>query len=159
MIKSEAIKLGQVDKMILRILQADGNITNVRLSEEIGLSPAPTLESVKKLESLGVITAYHAKLDTDALGFVFSAFVLITIKGYKKRDFELFKSNIKEIEEVVECHEITGGLSDFILKVLTKDITSYRKLFLERIGEIEQVEDIQTMIVLSTAKDSKEIPI
>jgi Lrp/AsnC family leucine-responsive transcriptional regulator len=69
-------KIDDIDRKILEILQARAKITNARLSEEIGLSPAPTLERVKKLEQMGIITSYHAKLDPEKLGLGVTTFVL-----------------------------------------------------------------------------------
>ena len=57
------MKIDTIDKKILKTLQKNAKITNARLSKEIGLSPAPTLERVRKLETRGIISGYHAKLD------------------------------------------------------------------------------------------------
>ena len=62
-----SLKLDKIDRKILDILQSNAKITNAQLSKEIGLSPAPTLERVKKLENSGIIKSYHAKLNTDKL--------------------------------------------------------------------------------------------
>jgi DNA-binding Lrp family transcriptional regulator len=58
-------KLDQIDHSLLEILQSNGKITNAQLSKEIGLSPAPTLERVKKLETSGIIKSYHAQIDRE----------------------------------------------------------------------------------------------
>ncbi len=62
------IKLDNTDKKILEILQKNSNITNAQLAKEIGLSPAPTLERVNKLETTGVIKSYHAVIEPGAVG-------------------------------------------------------------------------------------------
>ena len=63
-----SIKLDQIDHKVLEILQQNAKITNAQLSKEIGLSPAPTLERVKKLELAGIIESYHAQLNRDKVG-------------------------------------------------------------------------------------------
>jgi Lrp/AsnC family leucine-responsive transcriptional regulator len=151
-------KIDDIDKKILEILQARAKITNARLSEEIGLSPAPTLERVKKLEQMGIITSYHAKLDPEKLGLGVTTFVLATLSGHNRANIERFITEIEKIPEVIECHHITGA-GDFILKVIARDIGSYQKLMLEKVTEIEQVDNMQSMVVLSTFKDSKVIPV
>ena len=133
-------------------------ITNSRLSEEIGLSPAPTLERVKKLEQMGIITSYHAKLNTEKIGLGVTTFVLATLTGHNRANIEGFIMEINKIPEVIECHHITGA-GDFILKVIAKDIASYQKLMLEKVSDIKQVDNMQSMVVLSTFKDSKVIPV
>ena len=155
---SHTHKIDDIDKKILEILQSRAKITNARLSEEIGLSPAPTLERVKKLEQMGVITSYHAKLNIEKIGLGVTTFVLATLNGHNRTNIEGFIEEINKIPEVIECHHITGA-GDFILKVIAKDIASYQKLMLEKVSDIKQVDNMQSMVVLSTFKDSKVIPV
>lgn len=152
------LKLDQLDKSILKILQVRGKITNARLSEEIGLSPAPTLERVKRMEQKGIIKSYHAELNSEMLGLGVNTFVQVSLKGHNKTNIDIFTSKIKEIDEVIECHHVTGS-GDFLLRVVAKDIASYQVLMLEKVSDIEVVDSLQTMVILSTFKDSKSIPI
>lgn len=154
----QSVKLDKIDRKILDILQADGRITNSQLSKDIGLSPAPTLERVKKLENTGVIKSYHAKVDTEKVNLGVSTYVMVSLKGHNKTNIEKFIEAINTVKEIIECHHVTGS-SDFILKVITQDIPSYQKLMLERVSEIEVVDSMQSMVILSTFKDSKVMPI
>ncbi|MBV6641651.1 MAG: Lrp/AsnC family transcriptional regulator [Cyclobacteriaceae bacterium] len=153
-----SVKLDEIDRKILEILQTNAKITNAQLSKDIGLSPAPTLERVKKLENSGIIKSYHAQLDTDKIGLGVHTFVQVTLKGHNKKNIDIFLGEINKIPEVVECHHITGT-GDFILKVIAKDISSYQYLMLEKVSEIEVVDSLQSMVILSTFKDSKVIPV
>ncbi|MEJ2005217.1 MAG: Lrp/AsnC family transcriptional regulator [Cyclobacteriaceae bacterium] len=152
------IKLDETDRRILEILQKNAKITNAQLSQEIGLSPAPTLERVKKLENSGVIQSYHAKLDPDKIGLGVSTFVMVSLKGHNKENIEKFVSRIEDIPEIVECHHVTGS-GDFILKIVTEDINSYQTLMLETVSNIDIVDNMQSMVILSTFKDSKVMPL
>jgi len=152
------MRLDQTDRKILEILQANAKITNAQLSKEIGLSPAPTLERVKKLENGGIIQSYHARLNPQAIGLGVQTFVTVTLKGHKKEHIDAFMSHVEDIPEVVEVHHITGQ-GDFILKVISPDIISYQKLLVEIINEIPEIDNTQTTVVLSTFKDSKSMPI
>lgn len=151
-------KIDKTDRKILKILQKNGKITNAKLSEEIGLSPAPTLERVKKLEHSGIIKSYHAELDSAMLGLGVNTFVQVSLKGHNKPNIETFLARIRDIEEIIECHHITGS-GDFILRIVAKDIASYQQLMLEKVSDIEIVDSLQSMVILSTFKNSKEIPI
>lgn len=153
-----SLKLDKIDRKILDILQSNAKITNAQLSKEIGLSPAPTLERVKKLENSGIIKSYHAKLDTDKIGMGVSTFVYATLKGHNKQNIEVFIDAISKIEEIIECHHVTGS-GDFVLKVIAQDISSYQKLMLEKVSDISVVDNLQSMVILSTFKDSKVLPI
>ncbi|NOS93737.1 MAG: Lrp/AsnC family transcriptional regulator [Cyclobacteriaceae bacterium] len=152
------IKLDATDRKILELLQANSNITNAQLAQEIGLSPAPTLERVKKLENQGVIKSYHALVDMDSVGLGVSTFVTVSLKGHNKENINKFISEIKDIPEVIECHHVTGQ-SDFILKMVATDIPNYQNLMLEKISNIEVVDNMQTTIILSTFKNSKSVPL
>ena len=157
-LNSATIKLDSTDRKILEILQSNDKITNAQLSKDIGLSPAPTLERVKKLETSGIIKSYHAKLDTSKIGLGVSTFVLVSLKGHNKKNIDIFLSKINSIPEVIECHHTTGS-GDFILKVISSDIADYQKLMLEKVSEIEVVDSLQSMVILSTFKDSKVMPV
>ena len=151
-------KLDQIDRKVLDILQSNAKITNAQLSKEIGLSPAPTLERVKKLETAGIIQSYHAHLNRQLVGLGVTTFVMVTLVGHKKDVTDSFVRRVGQIPEIVECHHITGD-GDFLLKVISHDITSYQKLMLEVINEIEEVASTKTMVILSTFKESKVLPI
>ena len=150
--------LDSTDRIILDILQSNAKITNAQLAQEIGLSPAPTLERVKKLENAGVIKSYHAKLDAEVVGLGVNTFVMVSLKGHNKENIEKFIQSIDRIEEIIECHHVTGS-SDFILKIISEDISSYQKLMLERVSNIDVVDNMQSMVILSTFKDSKVLPL
>jgi DNA-binding Lrp family transcriptional regulator len=152
------LKIDNTDRKILEKLQANAKITNAQLSKEIGLSPAPTLERVKKLEMSGIIQSYHARLDTSLIGLGVNTFVMVSLKGHNKKNIDSFVSEINSIDEVIECHHTTGT-GDFILRVIAADIASYQKLMLEKISEIEVVDSMQSMVILSSFKESKVMPV
>ncbi len=151
-------KLDSIDRKILELLQANSNITNAQLAQEIGLSPAPTLERVKKLEIQGVIKSYHAVVDMASVGLGVCTFVTVSLKGHNKDNIEKFIKAISKIPEVVECHHVTGQ-ADFILKVVASDIPAYQNLMLEKVTNIEVVDNMQSTVILSTFKDSRVLPL
>ena len=152
------MKIDRTDKKILEILQKNAKITNAKLSKQIGLSPAPTLERVRKLESRGIISGYHAKLNMSKVGLGVSTFVMVSLKGHNKKNLQSFLDKIKDVENIVECHHITGS-GDFILRIVAEDIESYQELMLDKVSEIEVTNSLQSMVILSTFKDNKVIPV
>lgn len=151
-------KLDAIDHKLLEILQANGKITNAQLSKDVGLSPAPTLERVKKLETSGVIKSYHAEINREKVGLGVLTFVQVTLKGHQKSIIDAFVNKINRVDEITECHHVTGTC-DFLLKVIAKDINHYQQLIMDTINEIEVVASTQTMVVLSTIKNSKVLPV
>ncbi len=150
--------LDKTDIKILEILQTNAKITNSQLAKEIGLSPAPTLERVKKLEASGVIKSYHAEVNTDKLGLGICVFIQASLTGSKRALFDSFIKKVQEIPEIIECHHVTGS-SDFLLKVLIRDIQDYNDFILEKMIGIEEIGNVQSLMVLSTIKDAKVMPI
>ena len=150
-------KFDKIDLKILKILQQNSKITNLDLSKKIGLSPAPTLERVKKLEANGIIKSYHALVDTQAIGLSVKTFVLVSLAWQKENALNAFLEKIKQIEEITECYIITGE-ADFLIKVVCKDIPTYEKLLFKTLSQIEEIERLKTLMTLSTVKDSKLLP-
>ena len=150
--------LDKIDFQILRLLQENRNITNLSLSKKIGLSPAPTLERVKKLEKNGIIKSYHAEVDPIALGLTVKTFILVTIGWHKERASENFLRKVNEIDEVAECNIITGD-GDFLLKVICKDLQAYQNLLFNVLSQIPEVERLKTLMTLSTVKNRKVLPL
>ncbi len=150
-------KLDKTDLKILKLLQENSKITNLDLSKKIGLSPAPTLERVKKLEQSGVILSYHAKVDTKAIGLNVSTYVLVSLAWQKPNALDNFISKVKKINEITECYIITGD-ADFILKIICKDIETYEKLLFKTLSQIEEIERLKTLMTLSKVKKEKVLP-
>lgn len=152
------MKIDNIDRKILRMLQENSKITNAYLSKQIGLSPAPTLERVRKLEKKGIISGYHAQLNLSKIGLGVSTFVLVSLKEHNKKNINIFLDKINKVKNVIECHHITGT-GDFILKVVSENIASYQKLMLDEVSEIEATDSLQSMVILSTFKDNKVMPL
>lgn len=150
-------KLDKVDLKILKILQENSKITNLDLSKKIGLSPAPTLERVKKLEQTGIIDSYHAKVNPQSIGLNVKTFVLVNLLWKKENALENFIKKIQKIDEVTECFIITGD-ADLLLKVITKDLPSYENLLFKQLSQIEEAEHVKTLMTLSQVKASQTLP-
>lgn len=153
-----AHELDKTDFEILRILQENGRITNLQLSSDIGLSPAPTLERVRKLENAGFIKSYHALVDEELLGLGIKTFIQVQLDLHKNDAIQTFLQEIKSIKEITECHYVTGPF-DFMLKVYVKDIKAYETLIMEKISKISVVKTFQTMMIMSTNKKAPIIPL
>lgn len=150
-------KLDKIDLKILKILQHNSKITNLELSKQIGLSPAPTLERVKKLESTEIIESYHAIVNPTSIGLNVKTFVLVSLAWQKEKALNNFLEKVKTIEEITECYIITGE-ADFLIKIICKDIPTYEQLLFKTLSQIEEIERLKTLMTLSTVKNSKILP-
>ncbi|MBE7177177.1 MAG: Lrp/AsnC family transcriptional regulator [Mucilaginibacter polytrichastri] len=153
-----AAELDKIDFHILRLMQENGRITNLQLSQEIGLSPAPTLERVRKLENNGYIKSYHALVDEEKLGLGIKTFIQVSLDFHQSNTIQLFLDVIRDIKEITECHHVTGQC-DFLLKVYVQDIKSYERLIMDKISKINVVKNFQTMMIMSTNKKEPIVPL
>lgn len=150
--------IDSIDIKILKTLQEKGRITNIQLSQEVGLSAAPTLERVKKLEKSGIIESYHAKVNARKIGLGFTALISLSLTRQKDNAMVNFKQKINAIDEIVECLQVTGNF-DYQLRVVVKDIPSFEQLIANKLSTIEEIGQMQTMVVLSSIKSGKALPI
>ncbi|MBS1718778.1 MAG: Lrp/AsnC family transcriptional regulator [Armatimonadetes bacterium] len=146
------------DIRILETLQEEGRITNADLAARIGLTPGPVLARVNKLESAGVIKNYAAIVDRDAAGLPFTAFVSVIMRANGRVVEQNFLNAIQGIPEVLECHHIAGD-EDYLLKVVAENARHYELHVLERILEIQDVQRVKSIIVLSSPKTETKVPI
>ncbi|HET9794925.1 MAG TPA: Lrp/AsnC family transcriptional regulator [Thermoanaerobaculia bacterium] len=150
--------LDALDRAILRVLQDDGRITNTDLASRIGLTAAPTLERVRKLEREGFLRKYVALVDQGRVGKPVTAFVAVIMKSHGQQTDASFRRAVAKLPEVLECHHIAGE-EDYLLKVVTASPVDYERFVLGRLLKVPAIEKIKTTFVLSSSKLETRIPI
>jgi DNA-binding Lrp family transcriptional regulator len=119
-------KLDRIDINILVQLQKDGAIRNLYLAEQVGLSPSRCLQRVKRLEQAGYITGYGAQINLNKLIDSVTVFTEVTLADHRIDDFTKFEASIRDVEELMECHLVSGGY-DYLLRFLTRSIAHYQE--------------------------------
>ena len=148
-----SLQLDQTDRAILKRLQEHAKLTNVQLAEEVGLSPASTLERVRKLENKGVIQSYHARLAPEKLALHTQLIVQVKLHPMTADHVKAFQKAIASIPEITACHQVVGD-ADFVLQVVTKDMAAYQQLVMNRLGAVEHIQFLKPLIITHTSKDS-----
>jgi DNA-binding Lrp family transcriptional regulator len=152
------LKLDRIDIKILSQLQRNCRITNVNLAEAVSLSPSPCLLRVKRLEEAGYIKSYTAHIDTAKLGETITVFTEVTLQDHRREDFIRFEEAIRTIDEVIECHLISGG-HDYLLRFLTRGVAHYQQV-MEGILEREiGVAKYFSYIVITTPFQKQHYPL
>lgn len=146
--------LDQKDHQILDILQGDAKTAQAVIGRRVGLSPASVNERIHKLEQQRIIRKYVALLDDQRLGNDITAFIEVFIEH--PRHEEGFVRLMRDLEEVQECHYVTGEFS-CLLKVKVADRASLRELVLDRINALDGIRQTKTLIVLETAKEETRV--
>ncbi len=145
-------ELDRFDHAILRILSAEGRISAVELARRIGLSKSPTQTRMKRLEELGVITAYRAGLDPIKMGQAHVAFVEVKLSDTREAALQAFNKAVQSVPEIEQCHMIASRF-DYLLKVRTADIQAYRRVLAERISALPHVTSTSTHVAMESVKE------
>lgn len=147
--------LDTIDLQILSALQSSGRKKRSELAEEVGLTLPSISDRLRKLEERGFLTGYHAVLDAKKFGFDITAFVVVSIDT--SRHYDDFLRHVDENPEILECHAVTGQGSH-LLKVRTRNTESLERI-LSAVQSWRGVLGTQTSIVLSTRKETTDIPL
>jgi DNA-binding Lrp family transcriptional regulator len=151
-------KLDRIDLKILAQLQKTGRITNVELADAVGLSPSPCLTRVKRLEQAGYITGYGAQINLHKLGEFLTVFTEVTLQDHKSSDFARFEAKIRTIDEIIECHLVSGGY-DYLLKFVTPGVGFYQSLIEELLESNIGIEKYFSYIVIKSPFIKTHYPI
>lgn len=120
-------KLDRIDINILSELQRNGKLTNVNLSEAVGLSPSPCLQRVKRLEKAGYIDRYAALINLRKLSDHVIVFTEVTLADHRRNDFIKFETEIRKHPHVMECHLVSGGY-DYMIKFVARSVPQYQEI-------------------------------
>ncbi len=150
--------MDNIDYDILNRLQNDAKITNVALAEAVNLSPAPCLRRVRDLEENGVIHSYTTLLDPEKLGWNVSVFIEVRLEKQVVSYLQEFEEYIKSYPEVMECYLMTGN-SDYLLRVVAKDLKLLQIFITDRLAGIPNVANLRSSIALKQVKYNTALPI
>ena len=145
-----------LDRKALPLLMKDARITWSDLGQALGLSAPAAADRVRKLEEHGVIKAYSAILDAEALGYSLTAFVSVTLSDQRKRS--AFHAGVRRLDQIVECHHVAGD-DDFLLKVRCRGTRDLDRLLVEELKGKMGVARSRTTVVLDTMKETPAIPV
>jgi len=153
-----APKLDRIDLKILAKLQQSGRITNVELADAVGLSPSPCLTRVKRLEQAGYITGYGAHVNLNKLGEFLTVFTEITLTEHRRGDFSRFEARIAKLDEIVECHLVSGGY-DYLLKFVARGVAHYQSIIEGMLESDYGIEKYFSYVVIKSPFIKHHFPI
>ncbi|WP_373290932.1 Lrp/AsnC family transcriptional regulator [Marinobacterium nitratireducens] len=145
-------KVDRIDLKIIDELQRNARITVTELASRVGLSKTPCQLRIKRLEEQGYITGYTALVDQSKLGLDHIAFVQVTLNNTSSKALAAFNEAASKIAEVEQCHMIAGGF-DYLLKVRTRDMASYRSVLGEKLSTLPHVLQTTTFVVMENVKE------
>lgn len=151
------IKLDTFDHAILRQLAVNGRMSVTELADRIGLTKSPTQARLKRLEEQRVIQGYRALIDPFQLDMAHIAFVEIKLSDTREAALLAFNEAVRKIPEIEECHLIAGAF-DYLLKVRSRDIATYRQVLAEHISSLPHITSTSTHVVMEAVKETGAQP-
>lgn len=143
--------LDEMDRRILRVLSQDGRASFQEIGKQVGLSPSPCWQRIKRMEESGVIKGYEARIDVAELGFRDSLIVMLTLEQHSDEMLERFEQALAEIPEVIEAYLVSGE-HDYFIRVAVKDTRDYERLLREKLYKIVGLRHSVSSFVLRQLK-------
>ena len=150
-----AVKLDEIDLILLSELQVDADRTNVELSRIVGLSPAGTLNRVRRLKDSGVIRRISARLDPGAAGFPLQVYVSVTLARHEPRASKVFEDAVRALPQVIAADWVAGEI-DAILLVVARDVAELQQV-LTRLST-RGAQRLTTLLRLQELKPATPLP-
>ena len=150
---STPVKLDQKDLAILKLLQQNARITVKEISDKVHLSTTPVYERIKWMEEAGVIKQYATLVDHSKVKKGLMVICYVSLKQHNKTAGAKFIKTINEMNEVIECYNISGEF-DFMLKVVEENMDSYYDFHVNQLSQIENIGNVQSVFVMGVIKQT-----
>jgi Lrp/AsnC family transcriptional regulator, leucine-responsive regulatory protein len=152
-----AVSLDEVDIRLLRELEQDADRPNVELARLVGLSPAATLNRVRRMKEAGVITGIHAHADATRSGFALQVFVLASLSEHDQAAHRRFEATVKKIPNVISADWVTGE-TDAHLHVVARNVEELQKVLMALSGR-GGAGRLVTLLRLEPLKTRSPLPV
>jgi len=152
------MNLNQTEKRIISLLQQNGRMSNVELSEQVGLSESPCLRRVKQLEDAGLITGYCAIVDQRQLGLDVTGYVQVTMERQPDSATENFIHSVQQEPHIIECYAMSGA-HDYMMKVVARSLDHFSELCMDHILKFPGVRHVESSLGLRQVKHSRVLPV
>lgn len=154
--KEEMSALDKKDLEILKLLQQNARITIKDISDSVHLSTTPVHERIRRMEENGVIKQYATIVNGAMVKKGLMVICYVSLKQHSKNAGAKFIRTILEMNEVIECLTISGEF-DFMLKVVTENMDTYYDFHVNKLSEIENVGNVQSVFVMGVVKQTSQL--
>jgi len=151
-------QIDETDRRILALLQEDASLTAADVAARVGLSQSPCWRRIDRLERSGVIRRRVALIDRQALALGVLVFARVKFAPGSRESLTEFETAMREAPEVQECHMLMGE-TDFLLKVVTRDVAAYEHFLREKLSRLSAVREVHSSIALSEVKATTALPL
>ena len=146
--------MDKLDRAIVAELQRDGRLTNLDLASRVGLTPAPCLRRVRRLEEDGVITGYTAVIDQDSIGLGFEVIIHADLVAKDLATVEAFEDRVAAMSEVAELRRMFG-IPDYVIRVQVADLAAYERWLTTQLMGDPAIARVDSRITMKTIKTDR----
>ncbi len=150
--------LDDIDRRLLRRLQADPALALPELAAQAGLTPGRAGRRLDKLREAGVIRGTRAVIDWRALGYEVEVSLRFTLDKTEPNAFDAFLAAARQVPEVIEIQTFLGKV-DVRLGVIARDMAHYQQLYRGSILTLPHISDIEALVHVATVKAEERLPI
>lgn len=150
----EPLTLDEKDRAILRLLQHNAKMTVREIAATVHLSTTPVHERIKRMEESGIILQYATLINYARLKKGLMTICYISLKEHNKRSGAKFIKTISDFPEVIEFYIISGAF-DFMLKVVTETMDDYYHFHVNKLGQVENIGQVQSTFVMGVIKQTQ----
>ena len=151
------MQLDRFDYQILQALQKDARMPHQKLSQIIPLSSSQIGRRIQQLEEAGVISAYRAELQPEAMGLGVLAFMNVCLERHGEKAIKDFIQGIDAIPEILEAHAVTGD-ADYALRVVAADLPSLSRFVMHKLLAMDCVRSVKSSVALEQVKRFTGLP-
>jgi Lrp/AsnC family transcriptional regulator, leucine-responsive regulatory protein len=148
-----SISIDPKDIAILRLLQQNARITVKEISDKVHLSTTPVHERIRRMEEGGVIRQYATLVDRTKVNKGLMVICYVSLKQHSKNAGDKFIKTIHELNEVIECYNISGEF-DFMLKVVAENMDAYYDFHVNKLSQVENMGKVQSVFVMGVIKET-----
>ncbi len=152
------MKPDKIDQKILQLIQQDAGIPTSEIAERVNLSQPPCWRRIKRLEDEGYILARVGLLNPTKLGLNMVIYTEVKLSANGRQEVHEFEKSIRTFPEVTECYVMLGRI-DFLLRIVTKDVESYERLFRNRLSQLPGVQELNSSVAMSVVKHTTALPL
>lgn len=134
-------KLDGIDREIIFQLSQDGRLSTLELARRVGLTPAPCLRRVQRLEDDGVIAGYRAVINPGAAGRGFCVIMSVEITMTNSETVQEFEKAVAALTEVTEVRRVYG-VPDYIVRVDVGDGNEYERFQTQKMTKLPGIHRI-----------------
>ena len=148
--------LDRADRQMLKVLQADGRLTNADLAKKINVSAATCHRKMQRLINEGYISEFRAMINPASVDRGSLVMVGVVLDRSTPESFAAFEAAIKKLNFVLDCHLVAGDF-DYFLKIRVRDMADFNKLHGEKLIAFPGVRQIRSFFVMKEVTDNARL--